>query len=69
MARRRALATAALAAVVTLLLPVTAAQAAPPSYVALGDSDKMRVGRDVNVTVLHRPAQPVPAGTPAWRRS
>lgn len=38
MARRRALATAALAAVVTLLLPATAAQAAPPSYVALGDS-------------------------------
>ena len=38
MARRRALVTAVLAAVAALLFPPTLAQAAPPSYVALGDS-------------------------------
>ncbi|MBM6405376.1 SGNH/GDSL hydrolase family protein [Phycicoccus sp. CSK15P-2] len=38
MARRRALVTAALASVTALVFSVAPAQAAPPSYVALGDS-------------------------------
>ena len=38
MARRRALATAALACATALVVQVAPAQAAPPSYVALGDS-------------------------------
>ncbi len=38
MARRRALVTVAIAAATALLLPPAVARAAPPSYVALGDS-------------------------------
>ncbi len=47
MARRRALVTAALAAVAALLLPATAARAAAPSYVALGDSYSSGTGTGI----------------------